>query len=210
MLFYPLEPAISTLKCGVTAFLKSEVGVPAKAAGFCGVWMRVRASSLAPKKKDIRLDVLLFWFRRATRGSLFDFTCAAEMNSALRRGFAKVKTLGTAHLRRRPDGRFAAFVHSNCRLKRRTSKGCPSFLVPPRRGRTSNSDAALCQLFLFFQFQPLLIIPAGTILGCRSIIRLKTGSAAPLLPARWSHFRPAPAGRCPAERPESPTTFRQW
>ena len=31
-----------------STFIKSEVGVPVKACGFCGVWMRVRASSAAP------------------------------------------------------------------------------------------------------------------------------------------------------------------
>ena len=33
-------------------FVKSEVGVPVKACGFCGVWMRVRASSAAPNQKS--------------------------------------------------------------------------------------------------------------------------------------------------------------
>ena len=35
-----------------STFVKSEVGVPVKACGFCGVWMRVRASSAAPNQKS--------------------------------------------------------------------------------------------------------------------------------------------------------------
>ena len=34
-----------------STFVKSEVGVPVKACGFCGVWMRVRASSAAPNQR---------------------------------------------------------------------------------------------------------------------------------------------------------------
>ena len=48
-----------------STFIKSEVGVPVKACGFCGVWMRVRASSAAPNQRT-PMQFGVFSFIRST------------------------------------------------------------------------------------------------------------------------------------------------
>ena len=66
---------------------------------------RVRLPLPAPKKKDIRSDVLLFWVPAAGGGlHPVDFKCSAERNSACAKVLAFGQNACTAQTRRGPEG----------------------------------------------------------------------------------------------------------